>query len=60
MVTGEGKEQFYNQIKKHLGDKVNGINAMVLQIEDDSDLSLEAYTKILKEMDKPVNLTKIN
>lgn len=59
MVTGEGKEYFYNQLKELLGDKVNGINAIVLQIEDDTDLSLEAYTKLLNETNNPINLTKL-
>lgn len=60
MVTGEGKEQFYNHLKELLGDKVNGINAVVLHIEDDTELSLEAYTKILNKTNKAFNLTKIH
>lgn len=60
MITGEGKEQFYNQLKKLLSDKVNGINAIVLHIEDDTDLSLESYEKILNETNKAFNLTKIH
>lgn len=59
LVTGDGKEEFYGQIKELLGDKVNGINVVVLHIEDDTDFSIEVYKKTLNEPTKTFNLTKI-
>lgn len=62
MVTGEGKDQFFEQLKELLGNNINGVNALVLHIEDEADFepsSLEAFQKAISETNKAFKITKI-